>query len=430
MSPEPWSWQLRGSLLDHLWSQWSALGASGYGEADLRIIDPEALLLCSLEQARFDARLFDVILDWCEVNGSFLSIPRLKALSGPLHRSRPVVRQLAALAELSQAASRGAWRKLLEPGLDPRPPEPLFLTQEGLTLPLVGAPDPVFLRHGLLREVYALRRQASPFPPGEPAAMILSLRALLGSSARCEILAQLCGGREQTPSQLARQTGYSQKNVQDAMVDMARSGHVKVRSAGREKRYRLDEPFRRFLCAGNALTPYPWLNLYPLAAEALDLLVKAEGLGLAEASVHPRLRQALEARLPSLLEGGLRPELFEWESTGAFVALLVSLLVGGGRSRNGNQPRENGVAGGKWYRNAIPLSGAPMRALPFFATCLAAGLTLGAAAPKDATFTSLARIIVEDTLRTSPEFATQQGDHRWDNRLSDYSAEAVKKQEA
>jgi uncharacterized protein (DUF885 family) len=69
-----------------------------------------------------------------------------------------------------------------------------------------------------------------------------------------------------------------------------------------------------------------------------------------------------------------------------------------------------------------------MRALPLLATCLAAGMTLGASAPKDATFTALARIIVEDTLRTSPEFATQQGDHRWDDRLGDSSADAVKKQ--
>lgn len=64
------------------------------------------------------------------------------------------------------------------------------------------------------------------------------------------------------------------------------------------------------------------------------------------------------------------------------------------------------------------------------ATCLATGVALGAASPRDAAFTSLARIIVEDTLRTNPEFATQQGDHRWDARLTDHSAEAIKAQEA
>jgi len=327
MSPEPWSRRLRRALLDHLWGQWSALGVAGYGGADRRIIDPEALLLCSLEQARWDARLFDVILDWCGVNGAFLAIPRLKAL----RKHHPVARQLAALAELSSATSGGSrWKPLLEQGYAVSDPEPLFFTLEGAPLPQVGPPDPVFLSQGLRREVYASRGQARPFPPGEAAALILSLRALMGSSARCEILARLGGNLEQTPSQLARQTGYSQKNIQDAMVDMARSGHVQVRNAGREKRYRLSEPFRQFLGAGKGLAPYPWMTLYPLVAQSLALLAKAEALGLAEASVHPKLQKTLDASLAALIEGGLRPERFTWNSTEAFVSLMIGLLEGPG----------------------------------------------------------------------------------------------------
>jgi hypothetical protein len=197
---------------------------------------------------------------------------------------------------------------------------------EGAPLLQVGPPDPVSVRQGLRREVYVPRGQAGPFLPGEPATLILSLRALMGSSARCEILAQLSSGLEQTPSVLARQTGYSQKNVQDAMVDMARSGHLQVRSAGKEKRYRLDVPFRQFLGAGRALTPYPWMSVYPLVSQTLALLAKAEDLGIAEASVQPKLRQAMATRLPALLEGGLRSERFNWNGPEAFVALIIGLL--------------------------------------------------------------------------------------------------------
>ncbi|BDU71347.1 helix-turn-helix domain-containing protein [Mesoterricola silvestris] len=325
MSPDPWSRRLRRILLDHLWGQWSALGVAGYGGADHRIIDPEALLLCSLEQARWDARLFDVILDWCGINGDLLAVPRLKALRG----RHPVARQLAALAELCHASGGGnRWRPLLDPGKATSPPEPLFFTLEGVPLPQVGLPDPAFLRQGLRREAYLSRGQASPFQPWVPAALILSLRALMGSSARCEIVAWLCGGMEWTPSQLARQTGYSQKNIQDAMVDMARSGHVQVRQAGREKRYRLDEPSRRFLTAGKVLTPYPWMTVYPLVSQTLALLAKAEDMGLAGDSVHPKLHQAMDASLPALLEGGQRPEPFAWSQTEDFLALLSELLVG------------------------------------------------------------------------------------------------------
>ncbi|NLE00596.1 MAG: hypothetical protein GX640_12055, partial [Fibrobacter sp.] len=72
--------ELHSKLIDiqltHLWNQWTQLGVSGYGKKSSHIIDPEALLLYSLEITRYDARLYDEILDWCFVNGEFLSIPR------------------------------------------------------------------------------------------------------------------------------------------------------------------------------------------------------------------------------------------------------------------------------------------------------------------------------------------------------------------
>jgi len=69
-----------------------------------------------------------------------------------------------------------------------------------------------------------------------------------------------------------------------------------------------------------------------------------------------------------------------------------------------------------------------MLARATFSACLVAGCLLSAAAPKDATFQGLARIIVEESLRTSPDFATVMGDHRWDDRLGDYSAAGFARQ--
>ncbi len=53
---------------------------------------------------------------------------------------------------------------------------------------------------------------------------------------------------------------------------------------------------------------------------------------------------------------------------------------------------------------------------------LASCLNLPASIPKDASFQALAKNIVEEYLRFNPEFATRMGDHRWDDRLPDYSA--------
>ena len=48
-----------------------------------------------------------------------------------------------------------------------------------------------------------------------------------------------------------------------------------------------------------------------------------------------------------------------------------------------------------------------------------------AATPGDAAFERVARAFIEDYLRANPESATQLGDHRFDDRLSDYSAAAI-----
>jgi hypothetical protein len=58
-------------LLVFLWRQWSILGVPGQGTSEeRRVIDPEPLLLLSLSVCRYDARLFDEILDWLMINGA------------------------------------------------------------------------------------------------------------------------------------------------------------------------------------------------------------------------------------------------------------------------------------------------------------------------------------------------------------------------
>ena len=57
-------------LLDLLWRQWTALGVTGQVSPCKRtVLDPEALLLISCTVGRHDARLFDAMLEWLQVNG-------------------------------------------------------------------------------------------------------------------------------------------------------------------------------------------------------------------------------------------------------------------------------------------------------------------------------------------------------------------------
>ena len=53
------------NILNFLWRQWSSLGVAGGARSDDEwVIDPEALLLFSIEMSRYEPRLFDEAVDW------------------------------------------------------------------------------------------------------------------------------------------------------------------------------------------------------------------------------------------------------------------------------------------------------------------------------------------------------------------------------
>src|SRR4051812_34152008 len=56
----------------------------------------------------------------------------------------------------------------------------------------------------------------------------------------------------------------------------------------------------------------------------------------------------------------------------------------------------------------------------------AAGILIAAPAPADVAFETTARAFIEDYLRLNPEAATDLGDHRYDDKLTDYSPAALR----
>ncbi|MBN1981670.1 MAG: hypothetical protein JW795_09070 [Chitinivibrionales bacterium] len=253
--------QLIDIQLTHLWNQWTVLGVAGYAGKSSRIIDPEALLLFTLETARFDARLYDEVLDWCTTNGMFLSIPRIKSLL----KRFSVQRQVAALAELVSVRTRTQkWKTLADSGKS-MTTEPLFLNGiTGQPFPIVGESDPVHFAHGLLRSKCVLRKHSLPFPSEEIGSLILKLRALIGVTVRCEIIVSLLDGSEKHPSRIARETDYYQKTVQDTISEMVRSAFLTQRAQGREKLYHLEQPLRALILNGRSIKLTPWILLYEL----------------------------------------------------------------------------------------------------------------------------------------------------------------------
>jgi len=291
-------------LLDFLWGQWSALGVAGQGaQEDRQVIDPEPLLLLSLTVCRTDARLFDEILDWLMVNGAFMNVQRLKSLEKQYDFQ--CKSQLGAVAEVLGKKSSHAlkWKSLMAPEVQGTS-EPLFYMKDGRRLPLADEHAPEFKRHGLMRGPLKLRGYSQPFPSHGVSSLLLRLRALIGVNARCELLCLLGATAEIHPAEVARQTGYFPRTTQNALVEMARSGVVEMRSSNREKKYWLRPGLLDNLLRPGG-RPTPWMNWSPLF-RALEML----WLGLMD----PKLRSLEPLMLSSefrRLAMAMRPLLGE-----------------------------------------------------------------------------------------------------------------------
>lgn len=266
---------VRDRLLGLLWRQWSAIGVAGYSEApETRVVDPEPLLLLTLTVGRHDARLYDAVLEWLDLNADYLNVQRLQNLApsfGPHAQAG-----LGAIAERLGRRSEVAlkWRKLAALS-GPVAEEALFYLPDGHPMPIPDNRDDIFRRHGLLRAPVMRRGVARPFPVEGVPALLLRLRALFGVSIRCEIICMLGATDEIHPSHVARRVGLSPRTTQDLLADMARSGVVQVRTSARAKYYALVPGPLDGLLRPDGRTP--WMNAVPLF-QALDTV----WLGLAE----------------------------------------------------------------------------------------------------------------------------------------------------
>lgn len=242
LSPRVFRDRLLDDAIAFLWTEWSMLGVPGYAnEIHDWFIDPEALLAFTCTVGRYDARLFDAVLDWMCENGRYVNLQRFRGMFK--HRGFAGQRVAeAVIAAMRQHTTSAKWRVARESAAAYGAAEPLFFFAAGKPLPVPGEKDLVFQDWGLIRNPVQLQRNTKAFPNDRSSALILRLRAFLGVGARCEILAYLlCKGPGHSYG-IARATGYFQKTVYDALADMERSGLVVSSRSGRERTYKVNSP--------------------------------------------------------------------------------------------------------------------------------------------------------------------------------------------
>lgn len=235
---------LANPVLDFLWEQWGRMGVQAgivRGGSPI-VIDPETLILLTLECAREDPRMLDEVLDWMIVNGRWVNVVRLSSLLGKDGvGSTAVVGAFASF--LSQYDKTPKWSQLAKTCLPDKEhaPEPLFRKFSVTEKTPAYQKDPVFSAYGLQRQPVHLRHQSAPVDMSEFSNLYIKLRALFGVSIRADIMTFLLVYGEGHPSKMARELGYSQRRVQDTLVALTEADvGVKVRTETNKSVYFLD----------------------------------------------------------------------------------------------------------------------------------------------------------------------------------------------
>jgi hypothetical protein len=243
------------------------------------------------------------MIGWLRANGSFINVLRLRRMmSTEKFAAGPAVAAVAGL--LSKGTDVLKWKKLAEPD-HKGPQEGFFFAKDGKPLPVIGDPDPQFIKYGLKRGPLRLRNISQPFRPQDPPNLLLQLRALFGVNTRAEIVAYLLTHEDAHPSQIARDACYFVRAVQNALVEMNRSGAVQLRSSGREKYYWLkaehwapmlnrDEQLPRWVTWAPFFSALEriWIKLNDPRLAKLDLLMQSSEVRQLMVEVRPSLERA------------------------------------------------------------------------------------------------------------------------------------------
>ena len=306
------------AALDLLWRQWCSLGVAGHAAPapGTRLIDPEALLLATASMGRHEPRLFDEALDWLGSYGSLINLQRLKNLQ----RSTGLGDDSVVCSIADWLVAHGAqprWKVLAGRDRNRAQVQPLFL---GIKGPASRESDPTFLAHGLERSPFQPRGLSRAPNPTQPPNLILALRALIGVSARVEVILCLAGGTAAHASEIARLTGYAPRTLQALLQEMSLSGHLfsqepatarttKVRR-GANRRYHLQSTDWTFLTNGHPLPQwFPWAAIFSLVRQLLAAIPEKDEKERHPAVISSKLRDALATHGTALATAGLLPAL-------------------------------------------------------------------------------------------------------------------------
>ncbi len=211
-------------LLTFLWKQWSVFGVAGGTRVEKIdwIIDPEALLVFSLEITRYEPRLFDEILNWLIVNSKWIDIQRLR---GIVKNKDKIVQQLSGAMAGFLAAKENTYRRKWASfanehvAENKNKKESLFITKEGKFYPTAQERSKSFSNYGFIREEVQIYKKALEASVAPLCNVRILLRALFSIGSRSECILYLLTHESGQSADTAEAIGRSVRGTQDNLVE-------------------------------------------------------------------------------------------------------------------------------------------------------------------------------------------------------------------
>lgn len=264
------------ALVDFLWDEWAQMGVSANtSRRDTWAIDPEALLLLTFEVGRGEPRLFEEVLDWMLVNERLLSVQRLRNLVADDEDRRLVEAVIGWLGQKRRRARLGSRSPKTE-----GQPEPFF---RGSRLQVTD-PDPAFLALGFLKPQTEPSGKSLAPDVSLPINFAFRLRLLLGVSVRAEVARVLLTTNEQwmNAQALAQSTGYTKRNVQEAVTSFSSANFIHSHMVGNENRYQASARWPQFLEVDRLPGSEDWPQLFRACRLILRWLFDRTTRGLSD----------------------------------------------------------------------------------------------------------------------------------------------------
>ncbi len=287
------------AVQDLLWRQWTALGIPGqiHVVGSEKILDPEALLVFSAGFARYDQRLYDMILEWLQIHSSQINLQRLKAITAKVQWKD--IHSLGYMASVVSQNDPSRWAKAAQDYIGPGKTSstPLFQNQNGEKETFIPHKDSLALHCGFLRNEWRNSKKTSSLLPETDATLVLRMRGLFGISARVEALLVLLDLSPCKVQDIVDYSGFTWKSIQDVLEELGASGFVSsTQGDKRGKLYFLSSPQKLrnlFGIRNPALTN--WISLYDTIGLVSDLLNTPQLQDLSKETIQGEL-QAIHER--------------------------------------------------------------------------------------------------------------------------------------